>query len=121
MARRSADDGLDLGPAQYYALVNIDELGPIRMGELAKTLKVAESTATRVIDRLVEAGVVARLPDPSDRRTVSVALTPKGRGLLARARRRRSRIMAGLLEVLEPEERDQLVRLFEKLAWAEGV
>jgi DNA-binding MarR family transcriptional regulator len=116
LAARSVLAGFDLGPAQYHALTYVSEMAPVRMGELAAALRVAESSATRVVDRLVSEGLLERMPDPSDRRTVRVALTAKGRGLLAKVRRRRSQTMAELLDALDPSERDQLVELFEKLA-----
>ena len=118
LAARSVLAGFDLGPAQYHALTYASEMAPVRMGELAAALRVAESTATRVVDRLVAEGLLQRLPDPTDRRTVRVALTGKGRGLLAKVRRRRSQTMAELLEALDALEREQLVHLFEKLAGA---
>src|SRR5919197_6687353 len=111
LAARSVLAGFDLGPAQYHALTYVSEMAPVRMGELATALRVAESTATRVVDRLVADGLLERMPDPSDRRTVRVALTTKGRALLAKARRRRSQTMAELLDALSPGERDQLVDL----------
>lgn len=118
-ARHFAKEGLQLSVAQYYALHHIDERAPLRMGKLAKALRVAESTATRLVDRLVDLGLVARVTDAADRRAVGVVLTGGGRRLLARARRRRMRSMAELLERLEPVEREDLVRLFDKLAAAE--
>ena len=48
------------------------------MGELSNALSVPLSTATRIVDWLVDNGYVQRLPDPEDRRIVRVALTDIG-------------------------------------------
>ena len=55
--------------------------GPIRMGELAERLLVANSSCTRIVGRLVAAGLVERRRGRHDRREVLVVLTPAGRGL----------------------------------------
>ena len=106
----------DLTVAQYVALRDICERGPFTMGELAGLLAVAESTASRMVDRLVDAELVSRGADPADRRRVIVQATLRGRRLLARARRRRAAQMARFLERLSATERRQLVRLIGKLA-----
>ena len=51
------------------------------MGELSRALEVPLSTATRLIDGLVESGYAERVPDPEDRRVVRVKLTPEGQEL----------------------------------------
>lgn len=55
--------------------------GPIRMGELADRLLVANSSCTRIVGRLVAAGLVERRRGRHDRREVLVLLTPAGRRL----------------------------------------
>lgn len=52
---------------------------PVTMGELSRLLLVSNGNATAVVDRLEAEGLVARQPDPADRRTVRVALTAEGR------------------------------------------
>jgi DNA-binding MarR family transcriptional regulator len=51
------------------------------MGELSTSISVPLSTATRIVDYLVERGFLERLPDPEDRRVVRVTLTPSGKEL----------------------------------------
>ena len=55
--------------------------GPIRMGELADRLVVANSSCTRIVGRLVAAGLLERRRGPHDRREVLVVLTPAGQRL----------------------------------------
>jgi DNA-binding MarR family transcriptional regulator len=57
--------------------------GPSLATKLARTLLVTPPTMTRTIDALVERGLVARQPDPANRRQIGLVLTPAGRALLA--------------------------------------
>src|SRR5512135_3760582 len=54
---------------------------PITMGDLSRILGVPFSTATRMVDWLVDNGYVQRLADPDDRRVVRVELTEAGKEL----------------------------------------
>jgi DNA-binding MarR family transcriptional regulator len=58
--------------------------GCARMGQLAGSLGVALSTATGIVDRLVDQGLLVRQEDPEDRRLVVVRLSPKGRETVER-------------------------------------
>jgi DNA-binding MarR family transcriptional regulator len=59
---------------------------------------------TRIVAALVEAGLVVREPDPIDGRVAWVKVTPDGRRLLERSRRRKEAYLAKALRSLEPEE-----------------
>jgi DNA-binding MarR family transcriptional regulator len=50
----------------------------LRMADITRRMLVSKSNVTQLIDRLVEAGMVTRLPSPSDRRLVYAALTDHG-------------------------------------------
>jgi len=64
----------------FYRVSNsIYRKNSLTMGELSGALSVPLSTATRIVDWLVDNGYVQRLPDPEDRRVVRVALTDTGR------------------------------------------
>ena len=58
--------------------------GPIRMGDLAERLLIANSSCHRLVARLVDADLIQRHHDESDRRVVLVSLTSKGRRLRRR-------------------------------------
>lgn len=57
----------------------------LRMSELAAQCSVTASGLTRVVDRLVEAGFVAREDCPTDRRSLYAVLTPAGRARIEEA------------------------------------
>ncbi|MCL4465586.1 MAG: MarR family transcriptional regulator [Chloroflexi bacterium] len=76
----------------------------LRMGQLASSLGVALSTATGIVDRLVEQGLLVRQEDPEDRRLVVVRLTEKGRETIELPHRVSQQNMLSLLEKLSLPE-----------------
>lgn len=68
--------------AQMRVLMLLSALGEIRMSEAATSLGVSQSTASGLVDRLVESGLVARHNDAHDRRQVLVSLTANGAAFL---------------------------------------
>lgn len=91
---------------------------PLPMGELSKALDVPLSTATRMVDGLVDNGYAERLSDPEDRRIVRVALTETGRGLFQTMYAYIQQCMDEALSPLTPKEREQLSYLLRKVALA---
>ena len=87
--------------------------------ELADILLRSSGGMTQILDRLERAGLVARTPDPDDRRKVMVALTPTGLATADAAnvvyKRERERLLAGLTDD-EIEQLDAaLARLLDVL------
>ena len=81
-ARRLRQEaGGDLSPSQTAALGTIERRGPLTPSELAAIERIQRPTATRVIARLEESGLIARAADPVDRRSSLVWLTEQGRQL----------------------------------------
>jgi DNA-binding MarR family transcriptional regulator len=69
--------GLSL--AEHEVLVRLSHApGGLRMQELASLLLVSKSGVTRMIDRLVAAGLVRRVASPTDRRVIHASITRKG-------------------------------------------
>ncbi len=69
---------LELTMPQFRAICLLGQ-GPERMGNIAGHLSTSMSSATSMIDRLVDKGLVERAPDASDRRVVTCQLTARGR------------------------------------------
>src|SRR5215211_883779 len=85
ISRDLAAEGLpDLG---WYDLLWALRRSPgrrLRVNELAREVVLSPTAMSRFVDRAVAAGVVAREPDPDDRRAQQVVLTDEGRALLRR-------------------------------------
>ena len=74
--------------------------GGLRMSVLAARLHVTLSTVSGLVDRLVDAGFLARHDDPLDRRQVVVSATPAGLALIERFRELNRRQLRDLLDRL---------------------
>jgi DNA-binding MarR family transcriptional regulator len=110
-ARRLRQEaGTELSPSLTAALSTVERHGPMTPSELASRERIQRPTATRVLTRLVEEGLVARTPDPQDGRSALVSVTPAARELLAELRTRKTAFLAERLERLDPEDRAVLDR-----------
>ena len=67
--------------SQSATLLALPQEGNLSMNEVSQAMDLATSTMTRMIDQLVEKGLVQRASDPDDRRIVRVELTPQGQQL----------------------------------------
>jgi DNA-binding MarR family transcriptional regulator len=115
-ARRLRQEaGTDLSPSQLAALATIERHGPLAPSELAERERIRRPTATRVLSRLVEAGLVERIPDPADGRSAIVSVSSEGRALLRRLRRRKTAYLATRIRDLPPQDLSALARATEVL------
>ena len=101
--------------AQAKVLYVIAAAETLRMSELAARLGVSMSTASGVVDRLVEVGLLERRADAADRRQVIVALTDGGADTLQHMRELNHHQMRTLLERLSDEELSVIERAIEIL------
>jgi DNA-binding MarR family transcriptional regulator len=83
--------------------------------ELAERERVKRPTATRVIARLTEAGLVERTTDPEDRRCALISLTAEGTALLRRVRARKTAYLARRLHELDADDTRALERAADVL------
>lgn len=111
--RQEAEGGLS--PSQTAALATLERKGPQSPSRLAELEGIQRPTATRMIARLEEAGLVSRESDLDDKRSFAVALTPEGRTLLKKLRSRKTAYLAKQLKRLDDDERDTLARATEIL------
>ena len=63
----------------YDVLLELERLGPLRPRELQSRLLLAQSNLSRLLDRMVRAGLVERSSCPDDGRGLSVSITRAGR------------------------------------------
>jgi DNA-binding MarR family transcriptional regulator len=85
------------------------------MGRLSSELDVPLSTTTRIVDGLVQAGMVKRVNDPGDRRLVRVGMSANGRELYEAGMAYNKQRIAKLLNVFTANEQAQLLKLMNKL------
>ena len=88
---------------------------PRSAGQLAKIADLSSGAMTNRLDRLEEAGLVRRLPDPDDRRGVLVELTPKGKRAYNAAAGAGAAYEAYIASALSRREKEELNALLRRL------
>lgn len=119
--RREGDPGVT--PTLLAALSTIERHGPMTAGSLASHEQVEKPTVTRLLAALEARDLVTRTSDPLDRRIAWLKVTPEGRRLLQRTRRRKDEYLAKRLKGLPPGDLATLQRaaaLVERLTGGEG-
>jgi DNA-binding MarR family transcriptional regulator len=106
---------LELTIPQIKTLTLLRHQGPQRMGSIATYLGSTLSSSTSIIDRLVDKGLVERVPDPDDRRVVICQLTPQGQEATEQFWRIGRTRVVELAERLDIEELEIVVRAMELL------
>jgi MarR family transcriptional regulator, organic hydroperoxide resistance regulator len=79
---RHVEERASLGGAQLWALSEVAAADGLSIGELARRLAIHISTASNLVGRLEELGLVERARGPGDQRVVRVAATEAGRRTL---------------------------------------
>jgi DNA-binding MarR family transcriptional regulator len=106
---------LELTIVQIKTLTLLQHQGPQRMGSISTYLGNNLSSSTSIIDRLVDKGLVERVPDPDDRRVVICQLTPRGREVAEQFWRIGRKKVVELAERLDTEELEIVVHAMELL------
>ncbi len=92
---------------------------PSAQVDIAKRLRIEGPTMTRMLDTLEADGLVERLPDPTDRRSKQLRLTPAGEAALAEIFEVADALRERLLREIPPDKMDELnellIRLTERL------
>jgi DNA-binding MarR family transcriptional regulator len=110
-ARRLRQEaGTALSPSLNSALATVERHGPLTPSELATRERVQRPTATRLVFRLEQAGLVTRAADPVDRRSALITVTPVGRALLDAGRTRKDAFLSERLDALAADDRATLER-----------
>ena len=113
MNRILAETGVNM--AQCQAMATLAENGEMTMGALAKALGVTMGATTNLMDKLVNAALVSRERDTSDRRVVKVKLTPAGTETLQRDMANLSDFWSKVFEGIDAEERTEFFEVYEKI------
>lgn len=105
---------------QYRVLVVLCARGPLSMGELARELRAAPSTATRLCGRLVTHRLVTRRHPPESRREVQVRITALGERLIREVTDRRREEIEAILDRIPVDEQPAMLSAFRAFADAAG-
>jgi DNA-binding MarR family transcriptional regulator len=97
-----------LTPTQLAALATVEQVGPLRLGDLAAAEGIAPSTLTRLVAVLEELGYVRRDADPKDARASTLAITQLGHETMERLRAENSALLTQRVMLLTPQQRSAL-------------
>ncbi|MBM7645756.1 DNA-binding MarR family transcriptional regulator [Scopulibacillus daqui] len=96
-------DELNLTVIQFQVLYFLDQSPNASLGQLSEELLVGNSTMSGIVERLVKAGLIERERSASDRRTLTMRLTPKGNKKKDEAYQLLKERLSGLLEMPDKE------------------
>lgn len=106
---------LGVTAAQGYVLLALPETGSVTMNELSARMKLANSTMTRMVDQLIQKEMLARGPDPGDRRIVRVRLTDQGQDVKTRLKKAMHDLFSQILKDIPDGKREQIIHSLETL------
>lgn len=108
-----------LSPARVRLLLALATAGGTRMSGLAAQLGVTNRAITGLVDALEREGVVARRPDPDDRRAIRLELTAAGVALVGKIERLQHQVSEEIFAPLSQPQRDQLADLLRRFIRAQ--
>jgi DNA-binding MarR family transcriptional regulator len=112
---RAADRIGEASLVQLRALTVLSELPGANLVQLAEGMGVTVSTTSRLVDRLVTAGLVERRPSELTRREISISLTPVGEQVLERYDGMRVSSLRARMEQLGARQRKAAFQALERL------
>lgn len=118
LMRRCYDEsarGIGVTRPQWQVLIVLNRHEGTNQGNLAELLDVEPITLSRMVDRLQEAGLIERQPDPADRRAWRLFLTAKARNLLEELRPLGKQLMETALDGISETDQDSLRRILGRI------
>ena len=109
---------LELPILQITCLRLVAEHEGQKLRQLAAQLELPLATTSRLVDRLVQAGLVARHTNPYDRRAIQIGTTPQSRAILARHEAAREAHLTACVRRLTPAQIDAAVSGLDLIAEA---
>jgi DNA-binding MarR family transcriptional regulator len=114
----AVDESISL--PQFRLLVVLSTRGQRKVTELAEALGVNPSTATRAVDRLIDAGLVDRRTNPRSRREAQVSLTVAGERVVRKVTALRRAEIAGIVARMPRTHQKGIIRALSAFSRAGG-
>lgn len=110
----------DVDVVQFRVLVVVASRGSTSLSQLADGARISLTRASRLCERMVNQGLLARTEDPGDRRQLILTLTGEARQIVRQATRRREQAVAAILHRIPSSERATVAAGFAAFAAAAG-
>jgi DNA-binding MarR family transcriptional regulator len=106
-----------LSVARYDVLMHLDMAGGrLGLSDLAQAMVLSPSGLSKLLDRMQEAGLVERQPDPDDARSTYAAITRHGRAVVTKTRQRHHAFLQHVFgDVLDDRDLADLTRIMTRL------
>ena len=110
--------GVKITLQQYLTLDALVKRGKCMVSELSKTMNVALSTMTELINRLVKRDFIRKIRDIKDNRIIWINLTNKGLEIFRSMTKKKQKHISGILEKLAYNERKTLIDILKTVSQA---
>jgi MarR family transcriptional regulator, transcriptional regulator for hemolysin len=110
-----AAENIGVTPGEARTLAHSARAGTVRQAVLAERMGVEAMTLSTYLDRLEALGLIARDPDPTDRRAKLVRATEAAGAILARIRRVGERLREDAAESIDPEDWARFLETLKRL------
>ena len=114
MADELSNAGHDLSFSQYITLKKL-ALGTTGATDLARAAELNPGAMTRLIDKLIERGLVERHADPDDRRVVRIQLSEQGQAIWRDIDQCGNRVRERAMSGMDEAQRLQFIRVLEQV------
>ncbi len=104
-----------LSMPQFNILMQLHYQRACGVSDISARMDITSAAASQLVEKLVQAGLLERAEDPTDRRVKQLRLTAQGRDLVEAALSARYRWVDELAENLEPAEREKLAEAMQIL------
>lgn len=106
---------VDISQSQLLMMMAIKAKQPCRLSELSQEMHISNPTASGLVDRLVQNGLVERAPDPQDRRAVCISLTPSGEKLVVKFRHHSKEKWQEILTNMTLQDQNDFIRILRDI------
>jgi DNA-binding MarR family transcriptional regulator len=113
--RSTLHEGMDLSYNQFKMLLAINDKGICPLTTLATELSIAMSSASEMVDKLVNLGLVCRSVDTESRRRITIQVTAEGEKLISDLQKGIVDNYRSLLQRLSDSDQERLVDALETL------
>ncbi len=112
---RSGSPDPRLSYPRFRILAWIHSSGPMSVGSMASSLRIARSTASELVGRMVRDGLVSKSSAQADGRSVEVMLSPLGQRLVQRRNQQLWQAYRRMFGAMSPAEREEFEAAFESM------
>lgn len=106
---------LNITSAQFIVVVGMAHNRASTLTEFSRLLGYDTGAMTRLLDRIEQKGIIKRVRSTTDRRTVNIELTPRGRELYPQIKAALDRVHARLLDGFSDVDTEQFQSLLQRV------